>query len=295
MSILINKDSKIIVQGITGSEGSFHAEQCYEYGKNVVGGVTPGKGGQTALDANVPVFNTCQEAREKTGANVSLIFVPPAFAADAILEAADAGIELIVCITEGIPVQDMAKVYNSLKTKNSRLIGPNCPGLLTPGEAKVGIMPGFIANPGRVGVISKSGTLTYEAVHQLGQVGLGQSTCVGIGGDPIIGTKMIDLLQLFEDDSETDAIIMIGEIGGSMEIEAAEYIKENIKKPVIGFIAGQTAPPGRRMGHAGAIVSGADESADAKKKVMKACGVHVVDSPADIGQTVANALKSVVA
>ena len=295
MSILINKDSKIIVQGITGSEGSFHAEQCYEYGKNVVGGVTPGKGGQTALEANVPVFNTCQEAREKTGANVSLIFVPPAFAADAILEAADAGIELIVCITEGIPVQDMAKVYNSLKTKNSRLIGPNCPGLLTPGEAKVGIMPGFIANPGRVGVISKSGTLTYEAVHQLGQVGLGQSTCVGIGGDPIIGTKMIDLLQLFEDDSETDAIIMIGEIGGSMEIEAAEYIKENIKKPVIGFIAGQTAPPGRRMGHAGAIVSGADESADAKKKVMKACGVHVVDSPADIGQTVANALKSVVA
>ena len=295
MSILINKDSKIIVQGITGSEGSFHAEQCYEYGKNVVGGVTPGKGGQTALEANVPVFNTCQEARQKTGANVSLIFVPPAFAADAILEAADAGIELIVCITEGIPVQDMAKVYNSLKTKNSRLIGPNCPGLLTPGEAKVGIMPGFIANPGRVGVISKSGTLTYEAVHQLGQVGLGQSTCVGIGGDPIIGTKMIDLLQLFEDDSETDAIIMIGEIGGSMEIEAAEYIKENIKKPVIGFIAGQTAPPGRRMGHAGAIVSGADESADAKKKVMKACGVHVVDSPADIGQTVANALKSVVA
>lgn len=295
MAILINKDSKIIVQGITGSEGSFHAEQCYDYGKNVVGGVTPGKGGQTVLDANLPVFNTCQEARKSTGANVSLIFVPPAFAADAILEAADAGIELIVCITEGIPVQDMARVYSALKNKPSRLIGPNCPGLLTPGEAKVGIMPGFIAQPGRVGVISKSGTLTYEAVHQLCQAGLGQSTCVGIGGDPIIGTKMVDLLELFENDPDTDAIIMIGEIGGSMEIEAAEYIKEKVKKPVIGFIAGQTAPPGRRMGHAGAIVSGADESADAKKKVMNACGVHVVDSPADIGQTVANALKTTAA
>jgi succinyl-CoA synthetase alpha subunit len=293
MSILINKDSKIIVQGITGTEGSFHAEQCYEYGKNVVGGVTPGKGGQTVLDANLPVFNSCSEARAKTDANVSLIFVPPAFAADAIMEAADAGIELIVCITEGIPVQDMATVYQYLKTTNSRLIGPNCPGLLTPNEAKVGIMPGFIANPGRVGVISKSGTLTYEAVHQLGKVGLGQSTCVGIGGDPIIGTKMIDLVQLFEDDPDTDAIIMIGEIGGSMEIEAAEYIKENIKKPVIGFIAGETAPPGRRMGHAGAIVSGADESAAAKKAVMKKCGIYVVDSPAEIGQTVANALSSV--
>lgn len=295
MAILINKDSKIIVQGITGSEGSFHAEQCFNYGKNVVGGVTPGKGGQTVLDANLPVFNTCEEARKATGANVSLIFVPPAFAADAILEAADAGIELIVCITEGIPVQDMARVYSALENKPSRLIGPNCPGLLTPGEAKVGIMPGFIAQPGRVGVISKSGTLTYEAVHQLCQAGLGQSTCVGIGGDPIIGTKMVDLLELFENDPDTDAIIMIGEIGGSMEIEAAEYIKENVKKPVIGFIAGQTAPPGRRMGHAGAIVSGADESADAKKKVMKACGVHVVDSPADIGQTVANALKTTAA
>ena len=295
MAILINKNSKIIVQGITGSEGSFHAQQCYEYGKNVVGGVTPGKGGQTVLDANLPVFNTCEEARKATGANVSLIFVPPAFAADAILEAADAGIELIVCITEGIPVQDMARVYSALENKDARLIGPNCPGLLTPGEAKVGIMPGFIAQPGRVGVISKSGTLTYEAVHQLCQAGLGQSTCVGIGGDPIIGTKMIDLLELFENDPDTDAIIMIGEIGGSMEIEAAEYIKNNVKKPVIGFIAGQTAPKGRRMGHAGAIVSGADESADAKKKVMKACGVHVVDSPADIGQTVANALKTTAA
>lgn len=290
MSILVNKESKIIVQGITGSEGSFHAGQCLAYGGNVVGGVTPGKGGQTALDGQVPVFNSCSEAREKVAANVSLIFVPPPFAADAIMEAADAGIELIVCITEGIPVNDMVKAIAFLQNTNSRLIGPNCPGLLTPDEAKVGIMPGFIANKGRVGVISKSGTLTYEAVHQLGAVGLGQSTCVGIGGDPIIGTKMIDLLEMFENDSETDAIIMIGEIGGSMEIEAARYAKENVKKPVIGFIAGETAPPGRRMGHAGAIVSGADESAAAKKKIMAECGIHVVDSPADIGQTVKNVL-----
>lgn len=292
MSILINKDSKIIVQGITGSEGSFHAGQCLEYGGNVVGGVTPGKGGQFALEGRVPVFNTCVEAREKVGANVSLIFVPPAFAADAILEAADAGIELVVCITEGIPVADMVRVAAYLKTTNTRLIGPNCPGLLTPGEAKVGIMPGFIARKGTVGVISKSGTLTYEAVSQLCAVGLGQSTCVGIGGDPIIGTKMADLLQLFENDPETEAIVMIGEIGGSMEIEAAEYAKANVKKPIVGFIAGQTAPPGRRMGHAGAIVSGADESAAAKKKVMAACGIHVVDSPAEIGATVKKALKT---
>jgi len=290
MAILVNKLSKIIVQGITGSEGSFHAGQCLEYGQNVVGGVTPGKGGQTALDGRVPVFNTCIEARQKTGANVSLIFVPPAFAADAIMEAADAGIELIVCITEGIPVADMVEVAAFLKTTNSRLIGPNCPGLLTPDEAKVGIMPGFIAKKGRIGVISKSGTLTYEAVHQLVKVGLGQSTCVGIGGDPIIGTKMVDLLKLFEADPETDAIVMIGEIGGSMEIEAARYIKEHIRKPVVGFIAGQTAPPGRRMGHAGAIVSGADESAAAKKKIMRECGIHVVDSPAEIGVTVKSAL-----
>jgi succinyl-CoA synthetase alpha subunit len=295
MAILINKESRIIVQGITGSEGSFHAEQCYNYGKNVVGGVTPGKGGQTVLDCALPVFNTCKEAKEKTNANVSLIFVPPAFAADAILEAADAEIELIVCITEGIPVQDMANVATVLKSTSSRLIGPNCPGLLTPNEAKVGIMPGFIAKPGSVGVISKSGTLTYEAVHQLCNVGLGQSTCVGIGGDPIIGTKMIELLELFEKDTETEAIVLIGEIGGSMEIEAAEYIQNHVKKPVIGFIAGQTAPPGRRMGHAGAIVSGADESADAKKSVMKRCGLHVVDSPAKIGITVKNALQSVLA
>ena len=286
MSILINKDSKIIVQGITGKEGSFHAEQCLEYGQNVVGGVTPGKGGQTALDGKVPVFDTCKDAKNKTNANVTLIFVPPPFAADAIMEAADAGIELIVCITEGIPVDDMVKVANFLEKKNSRLIGPNCPGLLTPGEAKLGIMPGFIAKKGRIGVISKSGTLTYEAVHQLGENGLGQSTCIGIGGDPIIGTKMSELLELFEKDSETDAIIMIGEIGGSMEIEAAKFAKENIKKPIIGFIAGETAPPGRRMGHAGAIVSGDDESAKAKKKIMASCGIHVVDSPAQIGQKV---------
>lgn len=290
MSILVNKESKIIVQGITGSEGSFHAGQCLEYAGNVVGGVTPGKGGQTALDGRVPVFNTCVEAREKTGANVSLIFVPPAFAADAIMEAADAGIEVIVCITEGIPVADMVGVYAYLQTTSSRLIGPNCPGLLTPGEAKVGIMPGFIAQKGRIGVISKSGTLTYEAVHQLVKVGLGQSTCVGIGGDPIIGTKMVDLLEMFEADPETDAIVMIGEIGGSMEIEAAHYIKAHVRKPVIGFIAGQTAPPGRRMGHAGAIVSGADESAEAKMKIMRECGIHVVDSPAQIGVTVRTAL-----
>ena len=290
MSILINKDSKIIVQGITGSEGSFHAGQCLEYGNNVVGGVTPGKGGQTALDGKVPVFDSCSEAREATGANVSLIFVPPPFAADAIMEAAGAGIELIVCITEGIPVADMIAASNFVNGTNSRLVGPNCPGLLTPEEAKVGIMPGFIANKGSVGLISKSGTLTYEAAHQLGQVGLGQSTCVGIGGDPIIGTKMIDLLEMFENDPDTNAIIMIGEIGGSMEIEAARYAKDNVKKPVIGFIAGETAPPGRRMGHAGAIVSGADESAAAKKAIMKECGIHVVDSPADIGATVAKAL-----
>ncbi len=295
MSILVDKDSKIIVQGITGSEGSFHAEQCLEYGNNVVGGVTPGKGGQFVLDGKVPVFNTCVEARAKVGANVSLIFVPPAFAADAIIEAADAGIEVIVCITEGIPVNDMAKAYNFVKNNTtSRLIGPNCPGLLTPEGAKVGIMPGFIAKKGKIGVISKSGTLTYEAVHQLCSVGLGQSTCVGIGGDPIIGTKMAELVEMFNQDDETEAIVMIGEIGGSMEIEAAEYIRDNnIQKPVVSFIAGQTAPPGRRMGHAGAIVSGADESAEAKKKVLAACGVHVVDSPDQIGITVKKALETV--
>ena len=291
MSILVNKDSRIIVQGITGSEGSFHASQCLEYGDNIVGGVTPGKGGQTALEGAVPVFNSCKEAREKVGANVSLIFVPPPFAADAIMEAAAAGIELVVCITEGIPVAQMVEVKAFVDTTNSRFIGPNCPGILTPDEAKVGIMPGFIAKKGTVGLISKSGTLTYEAAHQLGEEGLGQSTCIGIGGDPIIGTTMLDLLKMFEDDPETEAIVMIGEIGGSMEIEAAQYAKDHVSKPVIGFIAGQTAPPGRRMGHAGAIVSGADESAAAKKKLMAECGIIVVESPADIGRTVKKTLK----
>jgi succinyl-CoA synthetase alpha subunit len=291
MSILVNKDSRIIVQGITGSEGSFHATQCMEYAGNVVGGVTPGKGGQTALESAVPVFNSCQEARDEVGANVSLIFVPPAFAADAIMEAAAAGIELIVCITEGIPVAQMVDVKAFVETTGSRFIGPNCPGILTPNEAKVGIMPGFIANKGTVGLISKSGTLTYEAAHQLGEEGLGQSTCIGIGGDPIIGTTMLDLLKMFEADPETEAIVMIGEIGGSMEIEAAQYAKDHVSKPIIGFIAGQTAPPGRRMGHAGAIVSGADESAAAKKKLMAACGINVVESPADIGRTVREALN----
>jgi succinyl-CoA synthetase alpha subunit len=290
MAILVNKNSRIIVQGITGAEGSFHATQCHQYGGNIVGGVTPGKGGQMALDGQVPVYNSCSEARAATQCNVSLIFVPAPFAADAVMEAADAGIELIVCITEGIPVKDMVKAARYVKDKGSRLIGPNCPGLLTPGGAKVGIMPAFIAREGRVGVISKSGTLTYEAVHQLVAAGLGQSTCVGIGGDPIIGTKMVDLLEMFENDPDTDAIVMIGEIGGQMEIEAAHYAKDHVSKPVCGFIAGQTAPPGRRMGHAGAIISGADESASAKMAVMRECGIHVVDSPADIGATVKAAL-----
>ena len=291
MSILVNKDSRIIVQGITGSEGSFHAEQCLVYGGNVVGGVTPGKGGQMALDGKVPVFDSCFEARNEVQANVSLIFVPPPFAADAIMEAAAAGIELIVCITEGIPVAQMVEVKSFVEYTGSRFIGPNCPGILTPEEAKVGIMPGFIAKKGHVGVISKSGTLTYEAVDQLVQAGLGQSTCVGIGGDPIIGTSMKDLLEMFETDDDTEAVVLIGEIGGSMELEAAEYVREHMNKPVVGFIAGQTAPPGRRMGHAGAIVSGADESAAAKKAFMKECGLVVVESPANIGKTVATILK----
>jgi succinyl-CoA synthetase alpha subunit len=290
MAILVNKDSKIIVQGITGSEGSFHAAQCLDYGGNVVGGVTPGKGGQLALNDRVPVFDSCAQARAATGANVSLIFVPPAFAADAIMEAAAAGIELIVCITEGIPIGHMVEVKAFVDRTDSRFIGPNCPGILTPGEAKVGIMPGFIAQKGTVGVISKSGTLTYEAVQQLCVEGLGQSTCIGIGGDPIIGTTMKELLNMFECDPDTEAIVMIGEIGGSMEIEAAQYAREHVSKPVIGFIAGQTAPPGRRMGHAGAIVSGADESAAAKKALMTECGMTVVESPADIGRAVKKAL-----
>lgn len=291
MSILVNKNSRIVVQGITGSEGSFHAGQMIGYGTNVVAGVTPGKGGQKALDGKVPVFDSVEEAKAASDANVSIIFVPPAFAAEAILEAADAGIELVVCISEGIPINDMVNVANYLKDKNTRLIGPNCPGIITPDEAKVGIMPGFITSPGRIGIISKSGTLTYEAISQLGEVGLGQSTAIGIGGDPIIGTTMIDLLKLFEDDPDTDAIVMIGEIGGQMEIEAARYAKDNVTKPIVGFIAGQTAPPGRRMGHAGAIVSGGDDTAAAKMKVMRENGITVCESPAEIGQTMKKVLK----
>jgi succinyl-CoA synthetase alpha subunit len=289
MSVLVNKDSRIIVQGFTGSEGTFHAGQMIDYGSPVVGGVTPGKGGQQHLDR--PVFNTVSEAVIQTGADVSIIFVPPAFAADAILEAADAGIKVIVCITEGIPVADMVKVKASLDGRDDcRLIGPNCPGVMTAGEAKVGIMPGFIFNPGRIGIISKSGTLTYEAVDQVTKAGLGQSTAIGIGGDPIIGTTTLDAVQLLMADGGTDGIIMIGEIGGDLEIKAARWIEANGTKPVVGFIAGVTAPKGRTMGHAGAIVSGEGESAEAKKKVLRACGVHVVDSPADIGSKMAEVL-----
>jgi succinyl-CoA synthetase alpha subunit len=288
MSVLVNKDSKIIVQGFTGSEGSFHAGQMIEYGTTVVGGVTPGKGGQTHLDR--PVFNTVSEAVAKTGANVSLIFVPPAFAADAIMEAADAGIAVIITITEGIPVKDMIKVKEYLSGRDVRMIGPNCPGVITPGEAKVGIMPGFIHRKGSIGIVSRSGTLTYEAVDQITKAGLGQSTCIGIGGDPIIGTTTKEAVELLMNDPETEAIVMIGEIGGSMESEAAKWIKENGTKPVIGFIAGQTAPPGRRMGHAGAIVGGEDDTAAAKMKIMEECGLLVVQSPAEIGDMVLKAL-----
>jgi succinyl-CoA synthetase alpha subunit len=289
MSVLVHKNSKVIVQGFTGTEGTFHATQMIEYGTNVVGGVTPGKGGSTHLDK--PVFNTVANAVASTGSNVSIIFVPPAFAADAIMEATDAGIELVVCITEGIPVQDMVKVKNYLLGKTTRLIGPNCPGVITAGEAKVGIMPGFIFKPGRIGIVSKSGTLTYEAADQVVKAGMGISTAIGIGGDPIIGTPTRDAVELLMNDPETDGIIMIGEIGGSMEAEAAEWIKANKTKPVVGFIAGQTAPPGRRMGHAGAIVGGADDTAAAKMKIMAACGIHVVASPADIGKTMAEVIN----
>lgn len=289
MSILVNKNSKVIVQGFTGTEGTFHATQMIEYGTNVVGGVTPGKGGTTHLDR--PVFNTVQDAVTKAGANVSIIFVPPAFAADAIMEAAAAGIELIVCITEGIPVQDMVKAKNYLASTNARLIGPNCPGVITAGECKVGIMPGFVFKQGRIGIVSKSGTLTYEAADQVAKAGLGVSTAVGIGGDPIIGTTTKEVLELFMNDDETDAVVMIGEIGGGMEAEAARWYKQNPKKPVVGFIAGQTAPPGRRMGHAGAIIGGAEDTAAAKMKIMTECGIHVVASPADIGKTMAQVIK----
>lgn len=289
MSVLVNKSSKIIVQGFTGTEGTFHATQMIEYGTQLVGGVTPGKGGQTHLDK--PVFNTVADAVKNTGANVSIIFVPPMFAADAIMEAADAGIALVVCITEGIPVQDMVKVKEYLKGKNTRLIGPNCPGVITSDECKVGIMPGFIFKKGRVGIVSKSGTLTYEAADQVVKAGLGISTAIGIGGDPIIGTTTKEAVELFMNDPETDAIIMIGEIGGGMEAEAARWIKDNNKKPVVGFIAGQTAPPGRRMGHAGAIVGGAEDTAAAKMKIMRECGITVCESPAVLGETVAKMLS----
>jgi succinyl-CoA synthetase alpha subunit len=289
MSVLVNKNSKIIVQGFTGTEGSFHASQMIEYGTQVVGGVTPGKGGSIHLDR--PVFNTVADAVKTTGADVSIIFVPPAFAADAIMEATDAGIALVVCITEGIPVQDMVKVKNFLLGKTTRLIGPNCPGVITAEEAKVGIMPGFIFKKGTIGIVSKSGTLTYEAADQVVKAGLGITTAIGIGGDPIIGTTTKEAVELLMNDPATEGIIMIGEIGGSMEADAANWIKDNMRKPVVGFIAGQTAPAGRRMGHAGAIIGGADDTAEAKMKIMAACGIHVCASPADIGKTMAAALK----
>lgn len=289
MSVLVNKNSKILVQGFTGTEGTFHASQMIEYGTQVVGGVTPKKGGQKHLDR--PVFNTVEEAVKNTGANVSIIFVPPAFAADAIMEAAEAGVELVVCITEGIPTQDMVITKRYLEGKNTRLIGPNCPGIITAGECKVGIMPGFVFKPGKIGIVSKSGTLTYEASDQVVKAGLGVSTAIGIGGDPIIGTPTKEAVQLLMEDDDTDGIVVIGEIGGNMEAEAARWIKENNKKPVVGFIAGQTAPPGRRMGHAGAIIGGKDDTAAAKMKIMRECGITVVDSPADIGKSMAEALK----
>jgi succinyl-CoA synthetase alpha subunit len=281
MSVLVNKESKIIVQGFTGKEGTFHASQMIEYGTNVVGGVTPGKGGKTHLDK--PVFNTVADAVKDVQADTSIIFVPPAFAADAIMEAADAGIKVIICITEGIPTKDMVMVKEYISDKDCTLVGPNCPGVMTAGEAKVGIMPGFIFEKGSIGIVSKSGTLTYEAVDQITKVGLGQTTAIGIGGDPIIGTTTKEAVELLMNDPETKGIIMIGEIGGSMEAEAAQWIKENGTKPVVGFIAGETAPAGRTMGHAGAIVGGADDTAQAKKAIMRECGIHVVDSPADLG------------
>ena len=291
MSILVNKDSKVIVQGITGSEGQFHSVQMLEYGTNIVAGVTPGKGGQSTLDGKVPVFNSVEDAVKDTYADTSIIFVPPPFAAEAIIEASYAGISLVVCITEGVPVHDMLKAKKIISQNGTRLIGPNCPGIITVDECKLGIMPGFICKKGNIGVISKSGTLTYEAIDQLVNVGLGQTTAIGIGGDPIIGTTMRDCLELFESDSKTDGVVIIGEIGGQMEIEAAKWAKANMSKPIVGFIAGQTAPPGRRMGHAGAIVSGGDDTADAKMRILKECGIAVAESVADIGQKMKNEMN----
>ena len=283
MSILVNKKSKVVVQGITGSEGTFHTTQMIEYGTNVVAGVTPGKGGLTALESNVPVYNSVEDAIKETDANVSIIFVPPPFAADAIIEASEAGIELVVCITEGVPVHDMVKAKRIIDQNKTKLVGPNCPGIITVDECKLGIMPGFICKKGSIGVVSKSGTLTYEAIDQLVNVGLGQTTAIGIGGDPIIGTTMKDCLKLFEKDPDTEGVVIIGEIGGQMEIEAASWAKDNMSKPIAGFIAGQTAPPGKRMGHAGAIVSGGNDTAEAKMKVLSDCGISVSESVADIG------------
>ena len=293
MSILVNKNSKVIVQGITGGEGAFHSQQMVDYGSNIVAGVTPGKGGSFILEQNIPVFNSVEEAQSNTNANVSIIFVPPAFASEAIIEASEANIELIVCITEGVPINDMAIAMRVLEKNKTRLIGPNCPGIISVDECKLGIMPGFICKKGTIGVVSKSGTLTYEAIGQLASVGLGQTTAVGIGGDPIIGTTMKEILELFEKDQETEGVVMIGEIGGQMENEAALWAKKNMTKPVVGFIAGQTAPPGRRMGHAGAIVSGGDDTAEAKMQIMKESGIEVCESVADIGEKMKKSLETI--